>query len=134
MNRINQQPQLAVNLLIVVATIAGTMAAASARSMGESDKVFTELKASLQVCLEKASRPGFPYYDRPEAAEACNQTKARLEEIGRAANRARNLACSSRINGLAFDLWMVQFLGSQRMGTTVSDNIEQLKRNCYHIE
>jgi len=98
----------------------------------DTDGVFSALNASFERCLQKASRPGFPYYNRPEAVDACNQTKTLLQDIGRGARQARNLACSSRVPALEFNIWMVQFLGNRRMSTDVMENLRQLKRNCYN--
>ena len=89
---------------------------------------------SMELCLLKASRPGFPYYDRPEAAEACTETKKLLKAFAQIANRNRNLACSSRAMSLDFDLWMIQFLGGNRMRTRAKSNIDTLKRNCYNMD
>jgi len=86
---------------------------------------------SMELCLLKASRPGFPYYDRPEAADACNETKSLLKAFAQAANRNRNLGCSSRAMRLNFDLWMIQFLGGTRMRTETKSNVDALRRNCY---
>lgn len=89
---------------------------------------------SMELCLLKASRPGFPYYDRPEAAEACNETKSLLKAFAQVANRNRNLACSSRAMSLDFDLWMIQFLGGSRMRATTKSNLVELRRSCYNMD
>lgn len=91
------------------------------------------LDQSMQLCLLKASRPGFPYYDRPEASEACDETKALLHAFGREASRNRHLGCSSRIAALDFDLWMIRFLGGVRMKDRAQDDLRQLARNCYNM-
>lgn len=88
---------------------------------------------SMELCLLKASRPGFPYYDRPEAAEACNETKKLLKAFAKDANRNRNLACSSRAMSLDFDLWMIQFLGGTRMRNQTEDNLSSLGKNCFNM-
>lgn len=92
------------------------------------------LNQSVQNCLQSASRQGFPYYDRPEALVPCRKTKALLNEFGRNANRNRNLACSSRIAALEFDLWMIQFIGGTRMRDETNEDMTQLKRNCVNMD
>jgi hypothetical protein len=81
-----------------------------------------------------ASREGFPYYDRPEAKPACDQAKAVLLSYGREANKNKQLACSSRIAIISFDIWMIQFLGGPRMETRTMGNLDQLERNCYNMD
>lgn len=97
-----------------------------------SEAPLSKLEQSLDRCLFKASRPGFPYYDRPEASEACEEAKMILQQYGQEANRNRNLSCSSRVPILDFDLWMTRFLGEKRMRGKVHEDFKQLVKNCYH--
>jgi hypothetical protein len=108
-----------------------SISAAKATSVEER---LTRLNQSMDLCIITASRPGFPYYDRPEAEQACQQTKVLLQRFGREANRNRNLGCSSRIAGLHFDVWMIQFLGGKRMQAAVDQNMKQLARNCFNMD
>lgn len=87
----------------------------------------------MELCLLKASRPGFPYYDRPEAKEACDQTKLLLKDFSSEANRNRNLDCSNRAIRLNHNLWMIQFLGEARMRQQTASAISQLRKNCYNM-
>ncbi|MEY2645626.1 MAG: hypothetical protein RLZZ611_2275 [Cyanobacteriota bacterium] len=98
------------------------------------DQKLSTLEQAMELCLAKASRGGFPYYHYPEAAPACNQTKSMLHTFGQEANRNRNLGFSSRVAGLDFDLWMIQFLGGQRMRSQTTEDIKQLARNCRHMD
>lgn len=91
------------------------------------------LNQSMRLCLAQASRPGFPYYHRPEASESCEQTKSLLHVFGREANHNRNLSCSGRIAALDFDLWMIQFVGGKRMRDKALGGLRQLGRNCYNM-
>lgn len=95
---------------------------------------FENLRTTISNCLVMASREGFPYYDRPEAKQACNQAKTALLSYGREANKNKQLACSSRIAMISFDIWMIQFLGGTRMETRTMGNLDQLERNCYSMD
>ena len=99
-----------------------------------SNVKFENLRTTISNCLVMASREGFPYYDRPEAMQACDQAKAALLSYGREANKNKQLACSSRIAMISFDMWMIQFLGGPRMETKTMGSMDQLKRNCYNLD
>lgn len=99
-----------------------------------ADQKLSTLEQAMELCLAKASRGNFPYDHDPEAAPACSQTKLMFHTFGQEANRNRNLGCSSRIAGLDFDLWMIQFLGGQRLRSQTTENIKQLARNCRHMD
>lgn len=104
-----------------------------ARAANVQDQL-NHLNQSMRLCITTASRPGFPYYDRPEASTACQQTKTLLHRFGQKANRNRNLACSSRIADLDFDIWMIQFLGGERMQAEANQALHHLARNCFNMD
>lgn len=91
------------------------------------------LQQSMQLCIKAASRPGFPYYDRPEADAPCQRTKGLLLQLGQEANRNRNLACSSRIASLEMNIWMIQFIGGLRMQSETNEAMRLLKKNCFNL-
>jgi len=99
-----------------------------------ADERFILLNQSMQNCIAAASRPGFPYYDRPEATRACQYTKRLLSSFRQEANKNRNLACSSRIAELDFDLWMIQFVGGERMKPKTNQALLQVSRNCFNMD
>jgi len=120
-------------LIAVAATYFGTIQH-PASGATSSEKRLQGLRESLNKCLVMASRPGFPYYDRPEAKQACDQAKLEFEDFGSDANRNRNLACSSRVPAMVFQLWMIQFLGGPRMETAAIGEMNQLQRSCYNMD
>jgi hypothetical protein len=105
----------------------------AARGLSVDDRL-ASLDHSMQNCLQSASRPGFPYYDRPEASDSCKKAKVMLRQFEREANQNRNLACSSRIAALDFDLWMIQFAGGVRMREKTDEDMAQLARNCVNMD
>lgn len=99
-----------------------------------STEQLQEVESSVQECLKKASRPGFPYYSRPEADAACGKSKQVLFKFAENANRNKNLSCSSRIPALENDLWLIQFIGSARMQEKTGEDLKNLKKNCYNMD
>jgi hypothetical protein len=95
---------------------------------------FENLRTTIANCLAMASREGFPYYDRQEAKPTCDLAKAALLSFEREANKNKQLACSSRIAMISFDIWMIQFLGGPRMETEMMGKMGQLERNCYNMD
>ena len=94
----------------------------------------SNLNQSMQLCISAASRPGFPYYDRTEAKQRCQQSKELLHKFKQEANYNRSLGCASRIAVLDFDLWKIQFLGGKRMQSEVDDAFSQLQKNCFNMD
>jgi hypothetical protein len=124
----------ALNPLALVVLAATSLAGVHLPGAATPSRVkFENLRTTISNCLVMASRKGFPYYDRPEAKPACDQAKAALLSYGREANKNKHLACSSRIAMISFDIWMIQFLGGQRMETKTMGNMDQLERNCYNM-
>ena len=103
-------------------------------SANTSIKKFQEIEVSLKECLSKANRPGFPYYSRPEAANACKQSKDLLYKFAEDANRNKNLTCFSRVPGIDHDIWMIEFLGSSRMQKKIEGDLKNLKKSCYNMD
>ena len=99
-----------------------------------STEQLQEVVSSIQECLNKASRPGFPYYSRPEADAACGKGKQILLKFAENANRNKNLSCSSRIPALENDLWRIQFIGSARMQEKTEEDLKNLKKSCYNMD
>ena len=99
-----------------------------------STEQIQEVVSSIQECLKKASRPGFPYYSRPEADAACGKSKQILFKFAENANRNKNLSCSSRIPALENDLWRIQFIGSARMQEKTEEDLKNLKKSCYNMD
>ena len=95
------------------------------------DDPLNPIYQSMRLCLLKASRPGFPYYNRPEASESCNETKSLIKDLAKHANRNRNLRCYNRATILNHNLWMIQFLGGTRMEDQTLTAMENLRRSCY---
>jgi hypothetical protein len=105
----------------------------ASRAMNVDDRLDI-LDRSIQNCLQSASRREFPFYDRPEAVAPCRKTKTLLHQFGQEANHNRNLACSSRIAALDFDLWMIQFSGGMRMHEKTDEDMTQMERNCVNMD
>lgn len=118
------------NMSIGLAMVFAHMHPAQAKP---SDDLLNRVNQSMELCLDKASRPGFPYYHRPEAKEACDKTKSLLMFIAKDANRSRNLGCSNRALSLSHDLWMIQFLGESRWRTQAISALSNLETSCCHI-
>jgi hypothetical protein len=93
-----------------------------------------EVVESVQSCLNKASRRGFPYYSRPEAEETCSQTKQILKRFAEDANRNKNIGCFSRVPALEHDVWMIQFLGSSKMKLKTEEDLKNLGKSCYNMD
>lgn len=104
-----------------------------AQAQSVNDRL-NRIDQSMEFCLNKASRPGFPYYDRPEAKKACDQTKSLLKAFAKDANRNRSLGCSNRAIALNYDLRMIQFLGEARMRKQTASAVNQLRKNCYNMD
>ena len=104
-----------------------------AQAQSVNDRL-NRIDQSMEFCLYKASRPGFPYYDRPEAKEACDETKSLLRAFAKDANRNRNLGCSNRAIALNFDLRMIQFLGEARRREQAITALEYLRKSCYNMD
>lgn len=104
-----------------------------AQAQSVNDRL-NRIDQSMELCLNKASRPGFPYYDRPEAKEACDETKSLLKAFAKDANRNRNLGCSNRAIALNFNLRMIQFLGEARMRQQTASAVSKLHKNCYNMD
>ena len=96
-----------------------------------SETRLNEIDTAIEFCLLKASRPGFPYYHRPEAKEACNMAKSFTKELAEVSNRNRNLGCSRRALRMRRNLWMIEFLGEARMRKETEKAVHNLRKACY---
>ena len=119
-----------IGLAGVISIIPLTAKNASATTSAER---IQEIVDSIERCLEKANRPGFPYYNRPEAAETCKQSEQILKKFADDANKNKNLGCFDRLPALYHDIWMIKFLGSSRMRTKTEEDLKGLKKNCYNM-
>ena len=122
----------------IVISLAGTVGLMALipnnASATTSTEQLQEVVSSIQGCLKKASRPGFPYYSRPEADAACGKGKQILLKFAENAHRNKNLSCSSRIPALENDLWRIQFIGSARMQEKTEEDLKNLKKSCYNMD
>lgn len=92
-----------------------------------------QMEQSVQRCLQQASRPGFPRYNRSKATvAACKEARDNIDTVTKLASQNKNLACSAQAPLLHFDIWMVEFIGTSRMQSRVEEGLDTLATHCYH--